>query len=82
MPQDLAAEITQTLDIPVIGIGAGVDCDAQVLVLHDMLGITQGKSPKFVHNFMAEANSIEQAIKAYVEAVKNQRFPSLEHSFK
>lgn len=83
VPKDLAAEITQSLDIPVIGIGAGVDCDAQVLVMHDMLGIKHGGSnPKFVQNFMQGCDSIEQAIKAYVEAVKNKTFPSLEHSFK
>ena len=81
VPSELAGEITASLDIPVIGIGAGVDCDAQVLVLQDMLGITQGYTPKFTHNFLAESGSIEQAIKAYVEAVKNKTFPDQQHSF-
>lgn len=81
VPSELAAEITNALEIPVIGIGAGVDCDAQVLVLQDMLGITQGYTPKFTKDFLAESGSIENAIKAYVEAVKNKTFPSPQHSF-
>ncbi|MDH5190399.1 MAG: 3-methyl-2-oxobutanoate hydroxymethyltransferase [Gammaproteobacteria bacterium] len=81
IPSSLAAEITSKVDIPVIGIGAGVDCDAQVLVLHDMLGITPGKRPKFSKNFMEEAGSIQQAISNYVKEVKAGTFPGLEHSF-
>ncbi len=81
VPSALAATITDALEIPVIGIGAGNQCDAQVLVLHDMLGITQGKSPKFTKNFLAESGSIENAIKAYIKAVKNGTFPTAEHSF-
>jgi len=81
VPSDLAGSITQALDIPVIGIGAGNQCDALVLVLHDMLGITQGHKPKFTKDFLSETESIEDAIKAYVEAVKNNTFPSQEHSF-
>jgi 3-methyl-2-oxobutanoate hydroxymethyltransferase len=75
MPSDVAREITTLLPAPVIGIGAGVGCSGQVLVLHDMLGITRGKMPRFVRNFMEGAPSIEAAVCAYVEAVKTRRYP-------
>jgi 3-methyl-2-oxobutanoate hydroxymethyltransferase len=65
----------------VIGIGAGVDCDGQVLVLYDMLNISIGKRPRFSKNFMAEATSIEEAIKHYLNAVKNHQFPAAEHAY-
>jgi len=81
IPGVLAAEITQALRIPTIGIGAGPDTDGQVLVLQDMLGIYPRKSPKFSRNFMIGADSIQGAIKAYVDAVKNHSFPTAEHSF-
>jgi 3-methyl-2-oxobutanoate hydroxymethyltransferase len=81
VPQLLAAEITRALDIPVIGIGAGPQTDAQVLVLQDVLGITQGRQPKFVQNFMKDADSIEDAIRAYVDAVRSGAFPAAEHCF-
>lgn len=81
VPSILAKEITLALDVPVIGIGAGPDTDAQVLVLHDMLGVTPGRSPKFVKNFMADANSIEEAISQYVTDVKSGTFPASEHEF-
>ncbi|WP_293268330.1 3-methyl-2-oxobutanoate hydroxymethyltransferase [Neptunomonas sp.] len=81
VPSLLAEEVTQAVDIPVIGIGAGVATDAQVLVLHDMLGITPGRNPKFVKNFMEDATSIQSAIQNYVAAVKQSRFPGPEHSF-
>lgn len=80
IPQDLAKAITVQVNIPVIGIGAGVDCDGQVLVLQDMLGIYP-KPPSFSHNFLAGTNSIESAIKAYVDAVKSSEFPKEQHSF-
>ena len=67
--------ITESLPIPVIGIGAGPGCSGQVLVLHDMLGVTRGKLPRFVRNFMAGADSIESAVRAYVAAVKDGSFP-------
>ena len=63
------------------GIGAGVDCDGQVLVMHDMLGIFPGKTAKFVKNFMSGQPDIQSAVRAYVEAVKNKTFPAAEHSF-
>ena len=82
VPRDLAAEITRLLEIPVIGIGAGVDCDGQVLVVYDMLGITSGRRPRFVKDFMPEAGSVAAAVSAYVQAVKEQSFPAEEHVFK
>ncbi|MFD1260349.1 3-methyl-2-oxobutanoate hydroxymethyltransferase [Entomomonas asaccharolytica] len=81
IPASLAKEVTAALHCPTIGIGAGVDCDGQVLVLHDMIGIYAGKSPKFSKNFMEGQTSIQGAISAYVKAVKDGTFPSLEHSF-
>ncbi len=81
VPSLLAEEVTQAVDIPVIGIGAGVATDAQVLVLHDMLGITPGRSPKFVKNFMEGAADIPSAIQNYVAAVKQGSFPGPDHSF-
>ncbi len=81
VPTILAKEITLAVDIPVIGIGAGADTDAQVLVLHDMLGITPGRSPKFVKNFMPGNDSIEAAVSQYVKEVKEGSFPAQEHGF-
>lgn len=82
IPAALAKRVTEALSIPVIGIGAGVDCDGQVLVCYDMLDITLGKRPKFSKNFMAEAQgNIQSAIEAYVSAVKTSQFPGPEHSF-
>ncbi|MEY3219236.1 MAG: hypothetical protein RIT27_593 [Pseudomonadota bacterium] len=81
VPSDLAKRISSTLQIPTIGIGAGVDCDGQVLVLYDMLGITKGKSPTFSKNFLIGQDSIQTALQHFVMAVKNKTFPDLEHSF-
>jgi 3-methyl-2-oxobutanoate hydroxymethyltransferase len=75
IPAALARDLTQKLSIPVIGIGAGVGCSGQVLVLHDMLGLCFGKRPRFARNFLADSPSIEDAIKRYVEDVKARRFP-------
>ena len=75
IPADLARELTRALPIPVIGIGASNDCSGQVLVLHDMLGITRGKLPRFVRNFMEGEPSIEAALRRYVSDVKSRRFP-------
>ena len=82
VPMDLAAKITEQLSIPTIGIGAGVDCDGQVLVLQDMLGIYPKKSPKFCKNYMQDADSILGAVEQYKSDVKEGIFPALEHSFK
>lgn len=81
VPSLLAAEITENSKVPVIGIGAGNSTDAQVLVLHDMLGVTPGRRPKFVKDFMIDASSIEDAIKNYVADVKDGSFPSAQYSF-
>lgn len=82
VPSALAADITRDLDIPTIGIGAGPDCDGQILVLHDLLGLNSGhRRPRFVKDFLAEGGSIEAAIKAYVRAVKQREFPTAEHSY-
>ncbi|WP_370279136.1 3-methyl-2-oxobutanoate hydroxymethyltransferase [Pontibacterium sp.] len=81
VPSLLAREVTEAVDIPVIGIGAGADTDAQVLVLHDMLGLTPGRRPKFVKNFMAEADTVQDALKAYGDAVRAGTFPGPEHGF-
>ncbi|MEA3406190.1 MAG: 3-methyl-2-oxobutanoate hydroxymethyltransferase [Pseudomonadota bacterium] len=75
VPSLLAKEITMQLSIPVIGIGSGKDTSGQVLVYHDLLGLTVGKAPKFSKNFLAENDSVQSAIVAYVEAVKSQQFP-------
>ena len=83
VPATLAKEISLQLSIPTIGIGAGVDCDGQVLVLYDMLNVTKGKRPRFSKDFMSESDhpSILDAIKAYVDEVKSGVFPGQEHSF-
>ena len=69
------------LTIPTIGIGAGSGCSGQVLVLHDMLGVYPGKKGRFVKDFMAGAASIEGAVTAYVQAVKDGSYPGPEHSY-
>jgi len=81
IPSSLGERITKELHIPTIGIGAGPDCSGQVLVLQDMLGISPGKPPKFVKNFMDGHQSVEAAIKAYVREVKSGKFPGPEHGF-
>ncbi|MDM0038080.1 3-methyl-2-oxobutanoate hydroxymethyltransferase [Variovorax sp. J22G21] len=81
LPAALGAEVTAALQIPVIGIGAGVQCSGQVLVLHDMLGLTSGRLPRFVRNFMPDSDSIEAAVRRYVGAVKEQSFPGPEHGY-
>lgn len=82
VPSGLAADITRALTAcATIGIGAGVDCDGQVLVLYDMLGLYPGKKGRFVRDFMVEAQSIEGAVKSYVEAVKDRSFPAPEHCY-
>ena len=80
IPANLAADISSKLDIPVIGIGAGAGTDAQVLVLHDMLGLTENP-PKFVENFMTGANTVQGALAAFVEAVKTGAYPREEHTY-
>ena len=81
IPAALAREVTAAITIPTIGIGAGVDCSGQVLVLHDMLDIYPGKKAKFVKNFMRPTGSIQGAVELYVKEVKAGNFPGPEHSF-
>ena len=81
IPPALSAEVTSKLTIPTIGIGAGVDCTGQVLVLHDVLGVYLDRKAKFVKDFMAGSTSIEGAVRAYVSEVKAGAFPKPEHTF-
>lgn len=81
IPSLLADEIAKNLSIPVIGIGAGAACDGQVLVLYDMLNISVGNRPRFSKNFMSEADSIEDAVRRYHQAVKTLAFPAPEHCY-
>lgn len=81
VPVELGRRVTEALAIPVIGIGAGPHCDGQVLVIHDMLGITPGKRPKFSKDFLAGRDSVAAAIGAYAEDVRSGAFPAPEHCF-
>jgi 3-methyl-2-oxobutanoate hydroxymethyltransferase len=81
VPSELGKSIRDSLDVPVIGIGAGPDVDGQILVLYDILDITQGKTPRFVKNFQVGHASPLEAIRAYVEAVKDRSYPAPEHCF-
>ena len=81
IPASLATTITQSLSIPTIGIGAGPGCDGQVLVLHDMLGITTQKTPRFVKDFLCDSGSVADAVAAYVKAVKDGSYPAPEHEY-
>jgi len=81
IPSSLGKTISEALSIPVIGIGAGIDCDGQVLVTYDMLGISRGHKAKFVKNFLQGNTDIESAIRAYVDEVKQAKYPALEHSY-
>lgn len=81
VPSQLAAEVQARFDVPVIGIGAGVDCDGQVLVMHDMLGLHTGKPARFVRNFMQDATSITDAFAQFHQAVRDGSYPAPEHAF-
>jgi 3-methyl-2-oxobutanoate hydroxymethyltransferase len=81
IPAKLGATITRELHVPVIGIGAGPDVDGQILVLYDILDITAGRKPRFTRNFMTGAESPLQAVKNYVQAVKDKSYPAPEHCF-
>jgi 3-methyl-2-oxobutanoate hydroxymethyltransferase len=80
VPSHLASDISAKLDIPVIGIGAGAGTDAQVLVLHDMLGLSE-HTARFVENFMSGQGTIQGALKAFVDAVKSGDYPREEHTY-
>jgi 3-methyl-2-oxobutanoate hydroxymethyltransferase len=81
IPEDVAATITSALSIPTIGIGAGVHCDGQVLVLHDLLGITGRVHPRFVKQYAQVGDTIRQAVEQFARDVREERFPAAEHSF-
>lgn len=81
IPAALGKDVTELLSIPTIGIGAGVDCSGQVLVMHDMLGVFPGHRPRFVKNFMEGQTGIDGAVQAYIAAVKNKTFPAAEHCY-
>lgn len=81
IPAALACDITAAVRAPTIGIGAGVDCHGQVLVLHDMLDIYPGKKAKFVKNYMRAAGTVQGAVELFVKEVKAKTFPGPEHSF-
>ncbi len=81
IPAALAQQISEQLTIPVIGIGAGVKCDGQVLVAYDMLGISLGRQPRFTKNYMLQADSIINAFEIYIAEVKSGEFPTQQHSF-
>ncbi|MEO6263743.1 MAG: 3-methyl-2-oxobutanoate hydroxymethyltransferase [Luteimonas sp.] len=82
VPSQVAADITTAGTIPTIGIGAGAQCDGQVLVLHDLLGVDSGhRRPKFVKDFLASGGSIAGAVRAFADAVRDGSFPDAEHSY-
>ncbi len=81
VPTQLAREVQARFAIPVIGIGAGADCDGQVLVMHDMLGLHHGKPARFVRNFMQDASSIDDAFQQFHAAVRQGQYPAPEHTF-
>jgi 3-methyl-2-oxobutanoate hydroxymethyltransferase len=81
MPADLSAEITRSVSIPVIGIGAGAGCDGQVLVIYDLLGMNPEFSPKFVKKYLDLGVLIRDAVTRYNDDVRHGSFPGPEHSF-
>jgi len=81
IPRELAARITADLRIPTIGIGAGPECDGQILVLHDMIGLSLGHTPKFTRRYTNVGEAISQAVTAYAEDVRDARFPADEESY-
>ena len=85
VPAELAKRVTDVVNVPVIGIGAGADTDGQVLVMHDMLGMVHGRVPRFVHDFLTDerntARSIEGAFALYQQSVRDGSFPTAQHQF-
>ena len=81
IPAELAKRVSEHLRIPTIGIGAGVDCDGQVLVLHDMLGITKDFSPRFLRRYSDLGEIIDGAVKQYIEDVRNEQFPNADEGY-
>ena len=81
IPADLANKVTKELDIPIIGIGAGSGVDGQVLVLHDMLGMTHEFNPRFLRRYLNLYEDINQAVQNYVKDVKNRKFPNKKEEY-
>ena len=81
VPAPVAARVTEALQVPTIGIGAGVDCDGQVLVWHDLLGLYEGKAPRFVKRYADLATEARRALEAYVDDVRERRFPEEQHTY-
>jgi 3-methyl-2-oxobutanoate hydroxymethyltransferase len=81
VPAPVAAEITRRLTVPTIGIGAGVECDGQVLVYHDLLGLTEGHLPRFVKRYANLSREIRDALEAYVHDVRTGAFPEDQHTY-
>jgi len=81
VPNEVGQTVTEAVEVPVIGIGAGPHVDGQILVLYDALGITQGRMPRFVENFMGSAGTINEALHNYVQSVKGRDYPAPEHCF-
>jgi 3-methyl-2-oxobutanoate hydroxymethyltransferase len=81
VPARVAARVTEALEVPTIGIGAGLDCDGQVLVWHDLLGLYEGKAPRFVKRYADLATEAKRALEAYVDDVRERRFPEEQHTY-
>jgi 3-methyl-2-oxobutanoate hydroxymethyltransferase len=81
MPSELAQEVSQTLDVPTVGIGSGPHCDGQVLVLHDMLGLNDRFKAKFLKSYARMADDVRMAVRNYCEDVRSGRYPGLEHTY-
>ena len=81
VPGGVASEVSQSISIPTIGIGAGAGCDGQVLVLHDMLGLNRGFQPRFLRRFAELGDQVDGAVRSYVDAVKSGEYPTAEHTF-
>jgi 3-methyl-2-oxobutanoate hydroxymethyltransferase len=82
VPAPVAAAITERLSVPTIGIGAGPDCDGQVLVYHDLLGLTEGHLPRFVKRYANLSREIRDALEAYAADVRSGTFPEEQHTYK
>jgi 3-methyl-2-oxobutanoate hydroxymethyltransferase len=81
VPRELAAEITKSVNISTVGIGAGIDCDVQVLVLHDLLGLTFGRQPKFVRKYANLRETITEAVQSWANDVRNGDYPNEQESY-
>jgi 3-methyl-2-oxobutanoate hydroxymethyltransferase len=81
VPAPVAARITEALAVPTIGIGSGADCDGQVLVLHDLLGLYEGRSPRFVKRYAEVGEAVKDALERYTSDVRSGAFPGEEHTY-